>query len=109
MSVCAPCACSVLRGQKKASDPLELTKPRLSTGKDGSSRNKAMVSGEMVQELRALTALPEVPGSIPSTYTVTYNCLLFQFQANLTPSCCLREHCIHSMPLKRTQWVLALT
>lgn len=68
------------------------------------------MAGGMVQGSRALAALPEDLSSIPSTRMVAYNCLLFQFQVNLTPSCCLRGHCIHSLPLKRTQvWILALT
>ncbi|CAO2608825.1 hypothetical protein LEMLEM_LOCUS13963 [Lemmus lemmus] len=35
---------------------------------------------EMAQRLRALTALPEDPGSIPSTHMAAHNCLKIQFQ-----------------------------
>ena len=34
---------------------------------------------EMAQQLRALTALPEDPGSIPSTHMAAHNCLKMQF------------------------------
>ena len=37
-------------------------------------------AGEMAQWLSALVALPEDPGSIPSTHMVTYNYLQLQFQ-----------------------------
>ena len=37
-------------------------------------------AGEMAQRLRALTALPEDPGSIPSTHMAAHNCLKIQFQ-----------------------------
>ena len=33
-------------------------------------------SGEVAQWLRGLTALPEDPGSIPSTHMDTHNCLI---------------------------------
>ena len=32
-------------------------------------------AGEMVQQFRALAALPEDPGSIPSTLIAAHNCL----------------------------------
>jgi hypothetical protein len=32
-------------------------------------------AGEMAQQLRALAALPEVPGSIPSIHMVAHSCL----------------------------------
>ena len=35
-------------------------------------------AGEMAQWLRALDALPEDPGSIPSTHMAVHNCLQFQ-------------------------------
>ncbi|CAO2645611.1 hypothetical protein LEMLEM_LOCUS27546 [Lemmus lemmus] len=34
----------------------------------------------MAQWLRALTALPKDPGSIPSTHMAAHNCLKIQFQ-----------------------------
>ena len=37
-------------------------------------------AGEMAQWLRALTALPEDPGSILSTHMAAHNCLKIQFQ-----------------------------
>lgn len=39
--------------------------------------NKKGISraGEMAQRLRALVALPEDQGSIPSTYVTAHNCL----------------------------------
>jgi hypothetical protein len=37
-------------------------------------------AGEMAQRLKALAALPEDPGSIPSTHMVAHNCLQLQFQ-----------------------------
>jgi hypothetical protein len=36
---------------------------------------KVLRAGEMTQWLRALAALPEDPGSNPSTHTVVGNCL----------------------------------
>jgi hypothetical protein len=36
-------------------------------------KNKQAWAGEMDQQLRALTALPEVLSSIPSNYTVAHN------------------------------------
>ena len=41
--------------------------------------NKQTV-GEMAQQLGALAALPEVPGSIPSTPMAAHNCLWLLFQ-----------------------------
>ena len=37
------------------------------------SKNKANGAGEMAQQLRALTALPEVLSSIPSNHMVAHN------------------------------------
>lgn len=34
----------------------------------------------MAQQLRALAALPEDPGSVPSTHMAAHNCLKLQFQ-----------------------------
>jgi hypothetical protein len=34
-----------------------------------------MTAREMLQQLRALTALPEDPGLNPSTHMATHNCL----------------------------------
>jgi hypothetical protein len=42
--------------------------------------------GETAQWLRALAALPEDLGSIPSTHTAAHNCLELQFQGSLTSS-----------------------
>jgi hypothetical protein len=39
---------------------------------------KQTEAGEMAQLLRALAALPEAPGSIPSMHKAAYNCLEFQ-------------------------------
>lgn len=36
----------------------------------------------MAQQLRALVALPEDQGSIPSTYVTAHNCLRLQFQTS---------------------------
>jgi hypothetical protein len=36
-----------------------------------------MVPGEMAQELRALTALPEVLSSIPSNHMVAHNHIMY--------------------------------
>jgi hypothetical protein len=36
-------------------------------------------AGETAQRLRAPDALPEDPGSIPSTHTAAHNCLWLQF------------------------------
>ena len=36
---------------------------------------KEAVAGEMAQWIRALAALPEDPGSIPSTHMAAHNCL----------------------------------
>ena len=35
---------------------------------------------QMAQQLKALTALPEDAGSIPSTHTVVHSCLQLQFR-----------------------------
>ena len=43
-------------------------------------RNKVWGPGEMAQQLRALIALPEYQGSVPSTHMATQNCLKIQFQ-----------------------------
>ena len=45
---------------------------RITTRITGENRDGA---GEMAQWLRALTALPKDPGSIPSTHMTTHNCL----------------------------------
>jgi hypothetical protein len=37
-------------------------------------------AGEMSQWLRVLAALPEDPGSIPSTHMIAHNCVYLQFQ-----------------------------
>jgi hypothetical protein len=37
--------------------------------------NSMAGAGEMAQQLKALAALPEDLGSIPSTHMTTYNCL----------------------------------
>jgi len=37
-------------------------------------------AGEMAQQLRALVALPEDQGSIPSTHRAAHNCLQFLLQ-----------------------------
>jgi hypothetical protein len=40
----------------------------------------------MAEQLRALAALPEALGSIPSTHMAAYNCLEPQFPEALMPS-----------------------
>jgi hypothetical protein len=55
------------------------------TGREGTGqfvqlRMEKGEAGEMTQWLRALTALPEVLSSIPSTLMAVQNCLQLQFQ-----------------------------
>ncbi|KAK7798640.1 hypothetical protein U0070_002731 [Myodes glareolus] len=47
-----------------------------------SLKKKIPGAGEMAQRLRALTALPEDPGLIPSTHMAAHNCLKMQFHEN---------------------------
>jgi hypothetical protein len=49
----------------------------------------------MAQQLRTPDAIPENPGSIPSTHMVVHNCLLTPVPEELLPSlgCC--GYCIH--------------
>lgn len=42
-------------------------------------------TGEMTQLLRALTIVPEDPGSIPSCHVATHNCPLTPVPGDLTP------------------------
>ena len=39
----------------------------------GNRKRSCLKAGEMAQCLRAVTALPEVPSSIPSNHMVVYN------------------------------------
>lgn len=50
-----------------------------------------MGDGEMAQGLRAPAALPEDPGSVPSTEMAANKCLSLQLQ--VTPSSCLWHMC----------------
>jgi hypothetical protein len=38
-------------------------------------KKRNLRAGEIAQKLRALTALPEDPGSVPSTHIAAHNCL----------------------------------
>ena len=49
------------------------------TCKNGQNQKHWWRAGEMAQWLRALTAPPEDPGSIPSTHMAAHNCLWLQF------------------------------
>jgi hypothetical protein len=51
----------------------------------------------MVQQLRALTALAEDPGSIPSTHMVTNNHQQLHFPGDLMPYAGLRGYCMYMM------------
>jgi hypothetical protein len=54
------------------SEDLTLTEAKELTCSAGLGRNLSSQAGEMAQQLRALTALPEVPSSIPSNHMVAH-------------------------------------
>lgn len=54
-------------------------------------------AGEMAQKIRAMTALPEDLGWIPSTHNVAHNQLLTLFIENLMPSSGLLGYCMHAI------------
>ena len=56
---------------------------------------------EMAQQERALTALPEDLGSIPSTHMVSHNCLLIL--GYLRPSSVLRRYVAHTQMCMQKQ------
>lgn len=55
--------------------PSVLDRSRVAEETEDKPPNKIPEAGEMAKWLRALPALPEDPGSIPSTYMVVHNYL----------------------------------